>query len=151
MKTLFSHNIFYLAGDVNQNLLNYIHLLCDHCTNHGIESNPCDDLHVSLTRTVTIRHHWIEGFVASFRKQMENIRRWVDFLLNESCHYIMCVYYLQFSTLHGWSESVREWGENAHFSRYWNSVWWAYIMSNSYGAILFTWCYFVLFSYYSHR
>lgn len=41
----------------------------------GIELNRSEDLHISLTRTVILRHHWIQDFVSSVRKAMANTVR----------------------------------------------------------------------------
>lgn len=49
--------------------------------NHLIESmdpiglKPVDDYHVSLTKTVVLRHHWIESFVESVKQQVATLRR----------------------------------------------------------------------------
>ena len=41
---------------------------------HNIKLEICEDFHISLTRTVVLRHHWIESFVASVRKQLEDMK-----------------------------------------------------------------------------
>lgn len=48
---------------------------------HGIKLDVCDDFHISLTRTVILRHHWIEGFVASLRNQLIDLTRFFYLLL----------------------------------------------------------------------
>lgn len=33
---------------------------------------PCEDLHVSLTKTVILRHHWIESFINTMSSNIKN-------------------------------------------------------------------------------
>ena len=42
-----------------------------------LEFQPVEDYHVSLSRTVTIRHHWIQTLVDSIRKGLSKIERQV--------------------------------------------------------------------------
>ncbi|XP_055710345.1 U6 snRNA phosphodiesterase 1 [Phlebotomus papatasi] len=43
--------------------------------NLNLELCEAQELHVSLTKTVILRHHWIESFVASLEKKFRNIRK----------------------------------------------------------------------------
>lgn len=36
---------------------------------------PTDNFHISLTKTVVLRHHWIEPFVESVKERISCVRR----------------------------------------------------------------------------
>ncbi|GLV34652.1 uncharacterized protein CBL_09133 [Carabus blaptoides fortunei] len=38
---------------------------------------PCDNLHISLTRTVILRHHWIESFMKTISDNISHLSRFV--------------------------------------------------------------------------
>jgi len=63
----------HLPWNVSQRLTRGIEsiLLC--CKENDVDLTLCDDFHISLSRTVILRHHWIEGFTSSVRKQIENV------------------------------------------------------------------------------
>lgn len=64
------------SGEPREDLLEYVRTLCVEFQKYNIGLEVCDDFHVSLTKTVVLRHHWIEGFVASVRKQLEDVKRY---------------------------------------------------------------------------
>lgn len=41
----------------------------------SLEVHPIDDFHMSLTRTIILRHHWINEFVRSVQKSLQNVQR----------------------------------------------------------------------------
>lgn len=41
-----------------------------------IEFHPIEDLHLSLTRTVVLQHHWIDEFVRSVEQKLKNTNRY---------------------------------------------------------------------------
>lgn len=43
----------------------------------SIEFHKIDDLHLSLTRTVVLRHHWINEFVQSVEQSLQNTNRYL--------------------------------------------------------------------------
>ncbi len=55
--------------------MNLIQLINMELKKFNFEMEAFDDFHVSLTKTVVLRHHWIEGFVASVRKQLDDVKR----------------------------------------------------------------------------
>lgn len=65
----------YLPVDSSENFLNYIHNLLQHCNSDSLVLNKCEDLHISLTRTVVLRHHWIEDFVSLVRQNVAQVTR----------------------------------------------------------------------------
>lgn len=40
-----------------------------------MEVVPIDDLHLSLSRTVILRHHWIDGFTQSVKDSVADVKR----------------------------------------------------------------------------
>ena len=61
----------------SQDLLQQIENLLAFCESDFL-LNISEDFHVSLTRTVVLRHHWIEDFVAQIRKSVSQIPRFDD-------------------------------------------------------------------------
>jgi hypothetical protein len=57
--------------------VNSVDLITQCYQNYGIELQICNDFHISLTKTFILRHHWIEGFVNSVKKQLNGISRFV--------------------------------------------------------------------------
>jgi hypothetical protein len=41
----------------------------------------CSDLHLSLTKTLVFRHHWLESFVSSMRDEVTRLSRLVNSLI----------------------------------------------------------------------
>lgn len=41
----------------------------------SVPLRPTDDFHISLTRTVVLRHHWIELFVQSVKDRLFSVKR----------------------------------------------------------------------------
>jgi hypothetical protein len=39
--------------------------------------NASDDVHISLTRTIILRHHWIDDFISSVRKSVFHVPRYL--------------------------------------------------------------------------
>lgn len=37
--------------------------------------NFCEDLHLSLSKTVVFRHHWIDSFMSALKDNFANINR----------------------------------------------------------------------------
>lgn len=44
-----------------------------------IEFHPIEELHMSLTRTVVLRHHWIDEFARSIQNSLKNSKRFFFF------------------------------------------------------------------------
>lgn len=42
---------------------------------NDIDLRPVDHLHISLTRTVILRHHWIESFIDLIRQNLSSVKR----------------------------------------------------------------------------
>lgn len=55
-----NHSIANLQADLQQRLL-------DACS---LDFQPTGQLHLSLTRTVVLKHHWIELFVQSLKERI---------------------------------------------------------------------------------
>lgn len=45
----------------------------------AVEFHPIDELHMSLTRTVVLQHHWIDEFVRGIENGLKNEQRSVSF------------------------------------------------------------------------
>ena len=45
------------------------------CCKTVVPMKPSDDCHISLTRTVVLRHHWIESFIESVRDCIKELPR----------------------------------------------------------------------------
>lgn len=45
-----------------------------------IEFHPIDELHLSLTRTVVLQHHWIDEFVRSVDYKLKTVNKYYFFL-----------------------------------------------------------------------
>ncbi|KAK4030380.1 hypothetical protein OUZ56_023379 [Daphnia magna] len=65
----------YLPWEANSCFVRAVELITNWFYEHGIKLDICEDFHISLTRTVILRHHWIEGFVASIRNQLSDAPR----------------------------------------------------------------------------
>lgn len=46
--------------------------LSDVSEKHGIALNLVEDFHVSLSRTLKLRHHWIQMFIDSLRARLRH-------------------------------------------------------------------------------
>ncbi|EFX66971.1 hypothetical protein DAPPUDRAFT_302251 [Daphnia pulex] len=68
-------SFIYLPWEGDSNFVNSVELITQCFQNYGIELQICDDFHISLTKTFILRHHWIEGFVNSVKKQLNGISR----------------------------------------------------------------------------
>ncbi|KAG9463939.1 hypothetical protein GDO78_020766 [Eleutherodactylus coqui] len=44
---------------------------------HGVGLTRMEELHVSLSQTVVLRHHWIQPFVQSLRDRLSSVRRFL--------------------------------------------------------------------------
>lgn len=40
-----------------------------------VQFHPIEDLHISVTRTVVLRHHWIDEFVRSIENSLKNAHK----------------------------------------------------------------------------
>lgn len=68
--------IFFInSGKENSDFLSSIKNINTYFLSKQIKLEIMDDFHVSLTRTVILRHHWIEGFTALVKKQLSDIER----------------------------------------------------------------------------
>lgn len=68
-------HLFNSTGITTPELVHHINSILLNCKKNNVDLTICDDFHVSLTRTVVLRHHWIEGFNSSIRKQIEDFTR----------------------------------------------------------------------------
>lgn len=66
---------FTFKGKINPAFLSTVDCILQLFKKNGYNLEICEDFHVSLSRTVVLRHHWIEGFTSSLRKQMNDIQR----------------------------------------------------------------------------
>lgn len=41
----------------------------------NVPLKPTDDFHISLTKTVILRHHWIDLFVESIKERITPVKR----------------------------------------------------------------------------
>jgi len=64
--------LVHLSWITTPELVHHINSILLNCKKNNVDLTICDDFHVSLTRTVVLRHHWIEGFNSSIRKQIED-------------------------------------------------------------------------------
>lgn len=60
----------YLPVDPFSEFLNYLETLKEFL--EPLNVNLADDFHISLTRTVVLRHHWIHGFTEAVRKRLSD-------------------------------------------------------------------------------
>lgn len=77
-------HIFSGAGKSSLTFLDAVNTLIKLFQHNGVKLSICDDFHVSLTRTIVLRHHWIEGFIASIKKQLSDFKR-----------FLKCLHYIQ--------------------------------------------------------
>lgn len=47
-----------------------------------VELKPSSDIHISLTKTVVLQHHWIDSFVSSVRNELVLTKKWVTRFVN---------------------------------------------------------------------
>lgn len=40
-----------------------------------VQFHPIEDLHISVTRTVVLRHHWIDEFIRSIENSLKNAHK----------------------------------------------------------------------------
>lgn len=40
-----------------------------------VQLKICDEFHISLTKTVILKYHWIESFVGTLKQHLESFRR----------------------------------------------------------------------------
>ncbi|XP_063235451.1 U6 snRNA phosphodiesterase 1 isoform X2 [Bacillus rossius redtenbacheri] len=79
--------IHYEPSIVLESFVDVVKVICS--TDVGLALKAPDELHISLTRTVVLRHHWIDSFVASVRQIFEAVARFqltfgsVDVYTNE--------------------------------------------------------------------
>lgn len=51
--------------------------LDNHITMDGVEVLILEDIHMSLTKTVILRHHWIDEFINSLQKDLSSFQRYI--------------------------------------------------------------------------
>lgn len=61
------HNILDKYDDIMSELIN------DIISKSSFLLQPCDNLHISLTRTVVLRHHWIGSFMKSICNSVSHL------------------------------------------------------------------------------
>lgn len=44
-------------------------------TFEAVQFHPVEDLHISVTRTVVLQHHWIDEFVRSIENNLKNAHK----------------------------------------------------------------------------
>lgn len=47
-----------------------------------VELKPSSGIHISLTKTVVLQHHWIDSFVSSVRNELVLTKKWVTRFVN---------------------------------------------------------------------
>lgn len=63
---------YFSPGARNDTILELQEALITHCAKElNLKLYPVDDYHISLTRTVVLRHHWIQMFMASIKSNLE--------------------------------------------------------------------------------
>lgn len=70
----------YILDEVNDVIKDLISTLILKCENSFV-MNPCDDFHISVTKTVILRHHWIDSFVETVTQSVSHIRPYVFIIL----------------------------------------------------------------------
>lgn len=40
---------------------------------HEVTMEPCEDLHISVTKTVILKHHWINSFISTITNRVSHI------------------------------------------------------------------------------
>lgn len=66
---IISHYILDEHNPVVRDLMNAFINICQ----GSVLMHPCEDLHVSLTKTVILRHHWIESFINTITSNISHI------------------------------------------------------------------------------
>lgn len=69
---MFIKYFLLVDSDVNMNAI-VTELLAAVVPN--VPLKPTDDFHISLTKTVILRHHWIELFVESIKERITTVKR----------------------------------------------------------------------------
>lgn len=72
MRTLLIDNSFIEIDKITRELIDAL---------PNVPLRSAGDFHISLTRTVALRHHWIESFVQSIKERISSIKRLYIFLL----------------------------------------------------------------------
>lgn len=55
------------------------------CIKHVASFHPIDELHISLSKTFVLRHHWIEPLIADLQRTVALCRAWVNGLFICCC------------------------------------------------------------------
>lgn len=73
----FSNTVCLFLGDLNDSILelqNDIINFCDKTINISLQKVP--NIHISLTRTVVLRHHWIDQFIMTVKSKLIGFKRY---------------------------------------------------------------------------
>lgn len=74
----FSNFDFIISDEHNNVIRELMKTLIGLCES-SVTMYPCEDLHVSLTKTVVLRHHWIESFISTISSNISHIGQFVVF------------------------------------------------------------------------
>lgn len=75
LSVILTSQIVPFTGKVNPAFSSAVECITNFFQSSGFNLEICEDFHISLSRTVVLRHHWIEGFTSSIRKQLNGIQR----------------------------------------------------------------------------
>ncbi|KAJ1529852.1 hypothetical protein ONE63_006589 [Megalurothrips usitatus] len=67
-------SLVYVAVDSNESLQSFIDVVCTVC-NSSVQMQRSDDLHISLTKTVILKHHWIDPISSSVQTLAQSMTR----------------------------------------------------------------------------
>lgn len=70
---------FYSISDPNDDFVNKLsRKVLDALTESSHTWHKCENLHITLSKTVVLNYHWIAPFHNSLKKTLTNIKWWVD-------------------------------------------------------------------------
>ncbi|MBN3315172.1 USB1 phosphodiesterase, partial [Atractosteus spatula] len=67
----------YLPYSPDESFLELVELLARAAQGHGVVLKRADEFHISLSQTVVLRHHWIDPFVLSLKKELANCQKFM--------------------------------------------------------------------------
>ncbi|KAI4472058.1 hypothetical protein MML48_1g03947 [Holotrichia oblita] len=65
----------YIPYENNDDIEAVVNNICDKLRAYAFK--PINDFHISLTKVVILRHHWITSFVTSIKENLTNINRFI--------------------------------------------------------------------------
>ncbi|XP_055048709.2 U6 snRNA phosphodiesterase 1 isoform X1 [Misgurnus anguillicaudatus] len=65
----------YLPYDPVEGFVELLDKIIEAAGSHSISLTSCEEFHVSISKTVVLRHHWIQPFIQSIRTSLTQFRR----------------------------------------------------------------------------